>query len=367
MPPASSRYLGSGPSLRWTGPIGLLALAAAALLFATAESPNSSRAGVQALRFDARAVTTRLAPAGARRLARAAWQGGTYTTSTGESVRVLVTDAYPDGYAVGQRWADFFASLVHGSELGLVTVYVVTPAEITGICGDPRAIGCYGSQQLAIVGETVYGVTPEEVARHEYGHHVAANRLNPPWRAVDWGPKRWASIANVCTRVQQGTAFPGDEDAHYEQNPGEGFAEVYRALNEAKAGATSFSWPIVDPAFYPDQAALQAAEQDVVAPWASTSTQAVKGRFVGNGRKPWILPVATELDGSLSVTLTLPRGALYDLTLLSADGRTVLAQGLWSGAAEKRLEYTVCGQRSVQLRVTRRGPAGAFSLQVTHA
>jgi hypothetical protein len=93
-----------------------------------------------------------------RKLRTLAWQGGSYTTSTGESVRVLVSESYADAYAVGQRWADFFASLLHGSELGLVTAYVVTPGEMEELCG-PYALGCYGGNQLAFIGETVHGVT----------------------------------------------------------------------------------------------------------------------------------------------------------------------------------------------------------------
>jgi hypothetical protein len=43
-------------------------------------------------------------------------------------------------------------------------------------------------------------VTPQEVVRHELGHHVAFNRLNTPWTAVNWGPKAWATDQDVCAR-----------------------------------------------------------------------------------------------------------------------------------------------------------------------
>ncbi len=46
--------------------------------------------------------------------------GGTYTTTTGEQVRIVVSDRYPVDEARNQRWADFLASLVHGSELATV-------------------------------------------------------------------------------------------------------------------------------------------------------------------------------------------------------------------------------------------------------
>lgn len=160
-------------------------------------------------------VDVTLGPREQQRLRTSACQGGSYPTSTGESVHVLVSESYSAIYAVGQRWADFFASLLRGSELGLVTVYVVTPDEMQELCG-PDAL-------------------------------------------------------NVCVRAQQGSAYPGHEDDNYTQNPGEAFAEVYRVLNEVKRGATTFRWDLVGTSFYPDAVALQAAEQDVVSPGSHPS------------------------------------------------------------------------------------------------
>jgi hypothetical protein len=306
-----------------------------------------------------------LEPAARARLQASSWLGGTYTTSTGEAVRVLVSEDYLDAQAVGQRWADFFAALLHGSELSLVTAYVLTPDDMLFFCG-PYALGCYGGNELAFVGETVDGITPEEVARHEYGHHVAANRLNPPWLSVAWGPKRWASVANVCARAERAEVFPGDEDAHYVLNPGEGFAEVYRVLNELKGGAPSFTWPLVDPSFAPGQAELEAAEQDVVAPWTAPVTRTYRARFTENGKNVWKIALATRLDGSLAVSLTLPRPALYNLEVLGQGGRT-LARGFWSGRAAKTATATICGERALVVRITRAGgAAGAFTVRIRH-
>lgn len=299
-----------------------------------------------------------------RALRSSSWAGGTFTAITGETVRVLVSESYPEAQALGQRWADFLASLLHGTELGLVTSYVLTPAEMRSFCG-PGVFGCYGGNELAFMGETIAGVTPEEVARHEYGHHVAANRPNPPWLSVAWGPKRWASAANVCLRAQRGQVYPGDEDAHYVLNPGEGFAEVFRVLNELKAGAPSFAWSLVDPSFAPDTAALQAAEQDVLSPWSGGPSQRFRGRFTAAGRKVWKVSVPTPLDGKLAITLTFPRGSFHELVVLAPGGR-VLAKGLWAGGAEKKVAATLCGERSIVVRVTRGGPAGPFVLHLAH-
>jgi hypothetical protein len=312
--------------------------------------------------FFATGRTTVLGPAGERRVHTASWWGRGYTTSTGETVTVSVSDSYPADDAVGQAWADWFAGLVHGSELQLLHVYVATPQEVQSECGNADALGCYGSNQLIIPGEPMDGVDPKMIATHEYGHHVAFNRVNAPWNAVDWGTKRWASYANVCSRTAAGVAFPGDEDEHYRANPGEAFAEAYRLLNETKAGATAFTWPIVDWTFYPDAGALQAVEQDVVQPWTGTTSKSLRVRFA-KGRKVWTLPLATPLDGLLDVKVTLPGGALDDVSVVA--GGHVLAAGLWSGLHEKTLAFQICGQRSLLLRVVRRGAPSSFAVRVT--
>jgi hypothetical protein len=350
----------SAPSRRRLGAFLLVAVAIGLAIggATAAPDPTGSRS------IGAYQLHSELGPSAQRRLATAAWLGGTFATQTGESVRVLVSETYPDSQAVGQRWADFFASLVHGSELSLATVYVLTPSDMKLFCG-PYALGCYGGNELAFIGETFAGVEPEEVATHEYGHHVAANRLNPPWLAVAWGPKRWASAANICARSVQGTAFPGNEQENYELNPGEGFAEVYRVLNELKTGATSFSWPLVDPSFSPSAEALQAAEQDVIAPWSAPVMQSFRPVFTAKGKKVWTVPLRTQLDGILDVAVTLPRNGLHEIVLLDSARKTMLQKALWSSTTSKRITTTICGERSLVLRVTQKGGLGKVRVVVS--
>ena len=229
-------------------------------------------------------------------------------------------------------------------------------------CGNADALGCYGSNMLVVPGETMDGVDPKMIATHEYGHHVAFNRVNPPWQAVDWGTKRWASYANVCARTAAGSAYPGDEDAPLSPEPRRAFAETYRLLNESKAGATNFIWPIVDWSFYPDAAALHAVEQDVLEPWTTQTSKSLRVRLP-RAKRVWTLPLATPLDGQLDVSVTLPAGALDDVSVVAAGH--VLAQGLWAGTRQKRLTYQICGQRSLLLRVVRKGAPVSFALRVT--
>ena len=290
------------------------------------------------------------------------WRGGVLTAATGELVRIEVSDAYAPEAVSAQAWADFFAGLLHGRELASVTVRVGTPLDVLVECGFD-ALACYSGGLLVIPGEQFGGMAPEELARHEYGHHVAASRANPPWRAVDWGPKRWASQAGICTRAAAGTAFP-DSDADYERHPGEAFAEVYRVLNERRSGSTGLTWSIVDDSFIPDAAALRAAEDDVTRPWAAPVKSTVTGRFEPGGPQQRLIALTTPLDGALTAELQLPRGRLDTLELLSADGR-VLARGLWAGTSTRRLSFTVCGQRRLTLRVSARRATGRFQLIVT--
>ncbi len=290
------------------------------------------------------------------------WRGGRLTAATGESVTVQVSDAYPPEQVSPQSWADFFAALPHGRELSSVVVQVAPAAEVAELCG-ADAQGCYGGGELVLLGEATPWSTPEEVARHEYGHHIAANRSNPPWTAAAWGPKRWATAARVCSRAAASTAYPGDEGEHYRLNPGEAFAESYRVLAEQKAGAPLATWGLVDGSFYPDAAALQAVEQDVATPWAAPTTTRVQSRFGAAGPRTRILAVPAPLDGQLTAELVLPSGRLDRFELLSGDGR-VLARGLWAGPSTRRISFVVCGQRKLALRVTRVGAPGPFSVSV---
>ncbi len=288
------------------------------------------------------------------------WPGGPITTSTGETVTVFVSPSLSD--VTPQSWAEFIAHLTHGPELSKLTAYFGTLDEVQELCG-AQALGCYGQNQLVAFGEPLIdGVAPQEVVRHEYGHHIAFNRVNPPWAAVDWGPKDWASAVGVCRRVNQGSAFPGDEGVHYDQNPGEAWAETYRLMDERKNGITTQAWTIVSPTFFPNDADYTAAEQDVLHPWTAGHSIVFRKQFTRRGQKTWLIPLQTPLDGSLSVSAALPKGSLADVALLSSNARTVLRHASPVGARTKRLTTTVCGLRSLYVRVTSKGATGRVSV-----
>jgi hypothetical protein len=289
------------------------------------------------------------------------WRGGPIVTSTGETVTVYVSDSLPA--VTPEQWAEFITHLDHGSEISKVTVRLATLDEVQQIC-NARALGCYGDNEVVSIGETqIDGTTPDEVVRHEYGHHIAFNRSNVPWAAVDWGPKFWASAVGVCARVRHGRAYPGDERLHYDENPGEAWAETYRVLEERKAGITNSSWQIVSQSFFPNDASLAAALRDVTQPWTAAKATTYRTRFTKKGKKVWLAQVQTTLDGNVALTARVPKG-MYDVALLSSNRRTVLAHTRSSGGTV-RLSAGICGQRTLSMRVTDRSGSGPVAVTVS--
>lgn len=353
--------------------LGRLLVVAAAALAAAATAAEATPATIR-LQSPHRSEIARagtitdstLTPAGAARVARSASWGGVYTTPSGELVKVYASNTYPQDPAVGQRWADFFAGLVHGTELATITAYLAPLNEVQSLCGS-QALACYSPRDSLLVapGDDPYADTSAEaIVTHEYGHHVANNRLNPPWQAEDYGAKRWASYMQVCANTKQGAYFPGSETLpNYRVNPGEGWAEAYRVLNQRKAGLVESPWEIVVRAFYPDDTALGQLEQDVVAPWTAPTAESRSGSVTRKTRVR-SYTVATPLDGTLRISLRGARAARLALDLFSGTTRIGHAVKA-ANATATTTSLTVCGQRSVGIRVARTTGAGTFALTIS--
>jgi hypothetical protein len=343
----------------------LLAGAILVLTLAVAAAQGSSGSGHEYVlrRAVAGSARTQLSEA---RLASIvpAYHGGPTVTSTGETVDVRVSDALPVDTATPDYWAEFLAHLEHGSELARLTVYIVTFDEMQAVCSD-QALGCYVADTLVAPGVTAYDTTPEEIVRHEFGHHIALHRLNTPWAAVDWGPKRWASAVNVCARAARSELYPGNESTQYRLNPGEAWAETYRILQERKAGITTGSWQIVDQSLFPNDAALQAAEQDVIHPWTGPTTRTYTRVFGKKTAKVWWIPLSTPLDGDYRLSATVPARGSADVALVSSNRSTVLRRAQWAGQRSKQAHGTICGQRSLFVRVAEKGLLGRIRVSVT--
>jgi hypothetical protein len=275
---------------------------------------------------------------------------GTYTTADGIAVRVVFAGlAVPDALA-GQSTADFLDTLLHGPELGTLTVDLAPFATVQRTCGI-AALACYfPSREMLFIPTALppgIEVPLEQILAHEYGHHVSASRSNPPWRAVDWGPKRWATYMGVCPHTLSGEMFPGDEGAAYELNPGEGWAESFRLANSLRIGTwPDIGWPIVDDVFKPNATALALVEQDVLAPWTAPVSRKVSVSLKrGQSRR---LRIGSALDGTATASVTGPAG----IRIAFAGGR-----GSRQSASGRSASTTVCGGRvtNVTLNAKRAG------------
>lgn len=359
------RRAGRSPSARL---LTLCAAAAATALAAAAaaESKPSRRLESPRLAEIARAQVpisdALVSPRVLGLLAPGTYWGGTYRTPAGESVTVYASNAYPVDPALGQRWADFLASLVHGTELASIRVFLAPSSQVERVCGSD-AVACYSSGDSALLApgeDPSRGLSVEAVLTHEYGHHVAANRSNAPWAAIAYGPKRWASAIQVCARARRGELAPGAEDpVRYEVNPGEGWSETYRVLNERRRGVAEAPWRVVSNVLYPDAGALTASEQDVTAPWEQAAAITRTGTLTRSTRTR-TYAIATPLDGTLKVTLRPSAGTRLALDVFASSTRLVHAVG----AGTLSRSTTICGQRSLRIRVSAVRGSGTFRLAV---
>ena len=358
--PEASRALPRGARrLRWA--LGVAAGAVLALGAGTASAAPAERAGSAAAPTLRDTIVRESSRALLARAAAGVW-GGAYTTSTGETVRVFSSDAYAADTSFNQTRAEAIVHLPHGSEVGTVTAFFLTFAEMQSVCGG-QALACYSprDQELYALGEDAPdGTSAASILAHEYGHHLARNRLNPPWQAIDYGTKRWASTLGICPKVRSGEVFPSDP-FRYELDPAEGFAEAYRVLTEIRSGRQPEWWGIVDELFFPDAAALAAIERDVAVPWTANATVPRSGRVTAAGAaRTRTFTVATPLDGLVRVTVRPPARSALKLTV--SAGSTVLARG---AAAVPTVQTTVCGQRAITVRVDRVRGAGTFRLAIS--
>jgi hypothetical protein len=135
----------------------LLACVAAAILApAAAAAPRGASLRLESpLRAEISRATvisdsTLSATGSERLLGPGSYWGGTYTSSTGERVTVLVSRSYPEDPARAQQWADFLSRLVHGPELAQLTAYLAPLGEVQSVCGRD-ALACYGAARDLLV------------------------------------------------------------------------------------------------------------------------------------------------------------------------------------------------------------------------
>ena len=283
-----------------------------------------------------------------------------YLTTDGVPIQVTMSRSVSGS---AQSYVDFLDSRLHGDELGLLRVFIGTEAEVNAACGGELGVlACYVRSERRMYvpdREPSNGgpFTREYAITHEYGHHIASFRSDFPWMAIDWGAKYWASYAHICGRVSQGLLFPGDQGAHYLDDPGEGFADSYAHLHYPQV-----IWQF-NPLMRPDAGAFAAIRRDVLNPWRVPSRRTLRGRL-GSGRRTAALALVTTLDGQLAVRLRTSPGARFDLELRN---RGRLLRRVGGGAASKQASAVFCRQptaatANATVRVVRRSGAGPFTL-----
>ena len=294
----------------------------------------------------------------AARAASARAPARTYTTVDGYSVEIESSASYAVDSAADQGVVDFLASRLHGPELADLRVYVGPPPEIQRLCGGhPRVVACYSIAEgrMFVPGESVAGIPVEYPITHEYGHHVASRRSNNPWFAIDWGAKYWASAMRVCTLVQRGLLFPGNQGEHYREDPGEGFADGYAHLHYPDA-----PW-YFNELMRPGPAELAAIRRDVLRPWSGPRTRTFRGRL-GPRKSTRRFAIRMKLDGNLTLRLAAPAHSAYEVEAQGAGyaaGRTLRPGG--------QLGIEWCRRRPVEhvtITVRRRKGSGPFALSV---
>jgi hypothetical protein len=323
-------------------------------------------------------VRDRVLRAAPRTLAEEQWWGGPITNNRGDRFNFFVSTQYGQDEGARARWANFLGWALHGKELEKLSLYQAPLASVQSLCGSEAVLGCYfpGEGKLVFPGDTkdpVFGsLNPSEILLHEYGHHLAMNRRNDPWPAVDWGAKNWASFENICRRADRRQVRPGDEGRFYLLNPGEAFAETYRLLNVRRAERSDSAWyqtwgpplPWQWQEFSRTDDTLAAVEKDVLKPWTSPrvlrwagrTPRKAQGYLRYSAERTAERRVFTPLDGTITIVLrSAPKGSYITL-----DRR-------FGGDLDARRSITtqVCGESSLLVQVTTVVPRGKFTVTVS--
>ena len=303
------------------------------------------------------------------RVVRAATPETAYPTADGQRVAVAFSPGYAPNPTVAAGYVAFLDSLPHGGELSKLHVYIATPAEITTLCGRvDGTLACYSptTHTMTVPGQEVTtgsGVTTTYIIAHEYGHHVAAFRDNPPFDALDHGPKYWSSLKQVCNLTLNKQLFPGNEGANYRLNPGESWADTYAHLV-----FPDVPWMFTE-LLRPDEAAYAAARRDVLTPWTTPVARTFSGRFTKASGNTRTFRFKLRLDGAMSFALKGPAAASYDLALLSGGK---VEQRTRAAGSSDRISYPdgACRERTVEsisVAVTRRHGNGSFTVRASYA
>jgi hypothetical protein len=297
-----------------------------------------------------------------------------------------ISSTYYDAAAV-ESVAASLRGLDHGPEMAELSVYVASQEEIAQICG-ATVIACYApaAREMIVSGEDrpLGGVPRDFAIAHEYGHHIANSSEGEPYDPMVAGTIRWATYERVCQLTRRHQLHPGDQSAHYWENPEEAFAQSYAHLSRPE---DAVSWQYT-PLLEPTTASLTKIHADIARPWSGPVTEAWSdalapapdrgpGAGAGPGRirvaggravgpRPWIArrQVRTPLDGNVTVTLTAPPEADYVAVLRDPETGRALARAATAGTGTAQLTYSNCGRASLELDVRGRDGSGPFQAAI---
>lgn len=368
---------------RTAGLFTTLALSATWLALLAPASPAASREPLRdalaVARHPARAFDSAVRPRPAALRAMVRQSAQRYAAA---SEFQISSDAY--GPAEVESVAAVLRSLDHGPELAQLSVFVATPEEIRRTCG-AAVVACYVpvEREMVVSGidRAVAGVPRDFAIAHEYGHHVANSRQGGAFPAIEAGAIRWATYERVCQLTRRGRLFPGDQGAHYWEDPEEAFAQSFARLNRPGAHV---SWHYT-PLLRPTAASLAKVHADVARPWTGPveatwsgavaaapadpgSTAGVRSGPVGIGGghavgdPSWVAsrPVRTPLDGPVSISLQSQPGAALTLALRDSGSGHILSRAATGPSGGAALSYPNCGRASVRLEVRSTGGAARF-------
>jgi len=239
-------------------------------------------------------------------------------------------------------------SLDHGPEMSTLSVYVATPAEIRRTCG-AGVVACYvpGESKMVVSGvdRPVAGVPRAFAIAHEYGHHIANSETADAQPALEAGTIRWATYERVCQLTRAGRLYPGNQGAHYWEDPEEAFAQSFADLNRPAAGV---SWQYT-PLLQPTSAALAKIHADIAHPWSGPLTRTWSAAPTPGS--PVTRRIRTPLDGKVSIALQSAPGAALRLTLRDPERNRVVAHAATNPEGTASLSYDNCGHPAFTLEV----------------
>jgi hypothetical protein len=363
------------------------ALAVGAVTFAgfAPASPAATREPLAAAASSGRTHGSAIRPAASALRAMVRETARRYASAAG-AFRIA-SDSYGD--AELESVAAVLRSLDHGPELAELSVFVATPEEIREACGS-AVVACYfpSVDEMVVSGvdRAVDGVPRDFAIAHEYGHHIANTRPGAALPAIEAGTPRWATYERVCQLARRGRLFPGNQAAHYWQDPEEAFAQSYARLNRPGARV---SWQYT-PLLRPTAVSLAKIHADVAHPWRgpvetswAAAVAAPPGESapeagsrsgavgIGSGRPvgdpAWVAThtVRTPLDGPVSVSLQTTAGVSLSAALRDPRAGRVVARAVTGPDGSARIAYSNCGHAALSLEV--RAISGPASFQAAIA